>query len=209
MEQVIVVGLDDSEQSYYALEETIDYYQNQEKSENRMIQKERQKWDNGIELFPDYRFKIVVVHAKHRPKGQEDLQEQEATLVERSEKIIKRANKICSSRSVANVQMEVIEGEPGPVLCDAARKHKAKKLVVGCRGLRSSSFSEDKKWVGLGSVSFYCVTNCKSGRPEVMRKVQINNSSYELASQPHKMTCNSSSVAELERGPRVSKLHRA
>ncbi|XP_026416126.1 uncharacterized protein LOC113311509 [Papaver somniferum] len=183
MEQVIVVGLDDSEQSYYALEETIGYYQKQEKSENRMINKERQKWENGSELFPEYKFKIVVVHAKHRPNGQEDLQDQVDILEKRSEKIINRAKEICSSRSVANVQMEVIEGEPGPVLCDATMKHKAKKLVVGCRGLGSLSLSEDKKWVGLGSVSFYCVTNCKSSRPEVMRKVQINNSAYELASQ--------------------------
>ncbi|KAK6788442.1 hypothetical protein RDI58_016967 [Solanum bulbocastanum] len=134
---VMVVGLDDSEHSFYALEWTLEHL-------------------FGPSPPP---FKLLVVHAKPTatsviglagPGGADVLPYVEADLRKISSSIAEKAKKICSAKSVNDVVVEIVEGDARSVLCDAVEKHHASMLVVGSHG-----YGVLKRTV-LGSVSDYC-----------------------------------------------------
>ncbi|XP_004242313.1 universal stress protein PHOS34 [Solanum lycopersicum] len=140
---VMVVGLDDSEYSFYALEWTLEH------------------------LFRSSPppFKLLIVHAKPTatsaiglagPGGADVLPYVEADLRKISSRIAEKAKKICSAKSVNDVVVEIAEGDARSVLCDAVEKHHASMLVVGSHG-----YGVLKRAV-LGSVSDYCAhhTHC-------------------------------------------------
>ncbi|XP_077240701.1 universal stress protein PHOS34-like [Tasmannia lanceolata] len=135
---VMIVGIDDSTESIYALEWTLDKF-----------------------FFPytsNHPFKLVIVHAKPSPSsiiglggpGVIDV----CPLVDHLKKIAARvseiAKEICNSKLVNDVIIEVVEGDPRNVLCEAVEKHQATILVVGSHG-----YGAIKRAV-LGSVSDYC-----------------------------------------------------
>ncbi|KAK2982302.1 hypothetical protein RJ640_014821 [Escallonia rubra] len=136
--QVMVVGIDDSEHSFYALEWTLDHF-----------------------FTPESKtlFKLVVVHARCSPMsvlglagpGSTDvLPLVEADLKRIAEKVNEKAQDLCSSKSVEDVTVETIEGDARNVMCEAAEKYHASVLVLGSHG-----YGAFKRAV-LGSVSDYC-----------------------------------------------------
>ncbi|GMN38007.1 hypothetical protein TIFTF001_007286 [Ficus carica] len=137
--QVMVVGIDDSEQSSYALEWTLDHF------------------------FAPYAsnppFKLVIVHAKPTPTsavglagpGAADVLPFVDTDLRRiASRVVDKAREICARKSVNIFLAEVIEGDARNVLCEAVDKHHASVLVVGSHG-----YGAIKRAV-LGSVSDYC-----------------------------------------------------
>ncbi|PAN15348.1 hypothetical protein PAHAL_2G482100 [Panicum hallii] len=150
---VVVVGVDDSDHSYHALEWTVRHVA------------------AGMAGAAD----LVIVHAKPSPSSVvsfggpgagEAMRYVEADLRKMAEAVVDRARRVCIANSV-HALIEVVEGEPRYVLCNAAEKHHADLLVVGSHGYGAI------KRAFLGSVSDYCAhhTHCsvmivKSPRPK-------------------------------------------
>ncbi|KAG6785102.1 hypothetical protein POTOM_010825 [Populus tomentosa] len=139
-EQVMVVGIDDSQHSTYALEWTFDHFFTPPLGSNSP-------------------FKVVVVHAKPSatsvvslagPGIAEVLPLVDSDLKKIAARVVGKAKEICISKSVSDVIFEVVEGDPRNVLCEAVEKHHASVLVVGSHGY------EAIKRAFLGSVSDYC-----------------------------------------------------
>ncbi|TYK18129.1 universal stress protein A-like protein [Cucumis melo var. makuwa] len=138
--QVMVVGIDDSAHSLYALEWTLDHLL--------------------VPISPvNSPFKLIVVHAKPSassaislagPGAAEVLPYVDSDLKKIAARVIEKAKEICLARSVHDVVLEVIEGDARNVLCEAVEKHHASVLVVGSHG-----YGAIKRAV-LGSVSDYC-----------------------------------------------------
>ncbi|CAL5352304.1 unnamed protein product [Camellia sinensis] len=136
---VMVVGIDDSERSIYALEWILDHF--------------------FTPNAPNFLFNLFIVHAKPSPTsaigfagpGAADvLPYVEADLKKIAARVIEKAKEICFSKSVTGVVLEVMEGDARNVLCEAVEKHHASILVVGSHG-----YGAIKRAV-LGSVSDYC-----------------------------------------------------
>ncbi|KAJ8506868.1 hypothetical protein OPV22_007754 [Ensete ventricosum] len=137
---VMVVGIDDSEHSFYALQWTLLHFFSPAAGSSSP-------------------FKLVVVSAKPTPTsviglagpGAADvLPFVESDLRKISLRVIEKAKEMCTSHSVADVEFEVVEGDARNVLCEAVEKHHAEILVVGSHG-----YGAIKRAV-LGSVSDYC-----------------------------------------------------
>ncbi|XP_058083480.1 universal stress protein PHOS34 [Magnolia sinica] len=136
---VMVVGIDDSTQSFYALEWTLDHF---------------------FSPFPsNHPFKLVIVHAKPSPTSMvglagpaaaEVLPFVEVDLKKIAARVVEKAKELCRSKSVDDVITEVVDGDPRNVLCEAVEKHQATMLAVGSHG-----YGAIKRAV-LGSVSDYC-----------------------------------------------------
>ncbi|EPS66020.1 hypothetical protein M569_08758, partial [Genlisea aurea] len=137
---VIVVGVDDSEHSFYALEWTLQH----------------------IYLPAPESFKLVVVHAK--PPAitavglagpgpfagtAEVLPIVERDLKRIAAKVLEKAKEICEAKSVTDVAYEAVEGDARNVLCEEVENHHASILVVGSHG-----YGAIRRAV-LGSVSDY------------------------------------------------------
>ncbi|CAI9105440.1 OLC1v1004365C2 [Oldenlandia corymbosa var. corymbosa] len=142
---VMVVGVDDSEHSFYALEWTLDHF-----------------FVPAGNLAP---FKLVVVHAKPAPSSAiglggpiavDVLPYVDADLKKIATRVLENAKQICSSKSVDDVTFEGVEGDPRNVLCEAVEKYHATILVLGSHG-----YGAIKRAV-LGSVSDYCAHHAHS-----------------------------------------------
>lgn len=119
----IVVGIDESGLSFYALR-------------------------RALLLFfsgrgPNPPVKLVVVYAKPIPTsvvsvagpGAADvLITVESDLRMTAARVMKKAKDICTASSVADVEYEVVEGDPKNVLCKTVEKHTADVLVLGSHG---------------------------------------------------------------------------
>ncbi|XAR61331.1 hypothetical protein NMG60_11035006 [Bertholletia excelsa] len=136
---IMVVGIDDSEHSFYALEWALDHF--------------------FAPYAPNYPFKILIVHAKPSPTsvvglagpGAADvLPYVDADLKKIAARVVEKAKEICLAKSVNDVMVEVMEGDARNVLCEVVDKHHASMLVVGNHG-----YGAIKRAV-LGSVSDYC-----------------------------------------------------
>lgn len=136
----MVVGIDESEHSFYALDWTLQHF-----------------FSPSPENSP---FKLFIVHAKPSaamavgiigPGTAEVVPYVEADLKKIAGRVLEKAKEICSSSKLVNdVTLEVVEGDPRNVLCETVEKHHASMLVVGSHG-----YGAIKRAV-LGSVSDYC-----------------------------------------------------
>ncbi|KAL2236551.1 UNVERIFIED_CONTAM: hypothetical protein Sindi_0846800 [Sesamum indicum] len=136
---VMVVGLDDSDHSFYALEWTLQHF-----------------FSPSPENSP---FKLVVVHAKPSaltaiglagPGSAEVLPYVDLDLRKIAARVLEKAKEMCTAKSVNDAMFEVVDGDARNVLCEAVEKHRATVLVVGSHG-----YGALKRAV-LGSVSDYC-----------------------------------------------------
>ncbi|CAN6206449.1 unnamed protein product [Urochloa humidicola] len=161
----VVVGVDDSEHSYYALDWAVRHL------------------TGGADL--------VIVHAKPSPSSVvtfggpgagEAIRYVEADLRKIAEAVVDRARQVCIANSV-HALIEVVEGEPRYVLCNAADKHHADLLVVGSHGYGAI------KRAFLGSVSDYCAHHAHCSvmivkRPKSKRSLMSDSPPTSYASAP-------------------------
>nr|AHN85653.1 universal stress protein [Arachis diogoi] len=136
--QVMIVAVDDSEHSSYALQWTLDHF---------------------FTTFPNPIFKLVLLHAKPfatfavglaGPGAAEVFPIVDFDLRKIAARVVDNAKQICSKRSVTDVITEVVEGDPRNVFWDAGEKYHASILVGGSHG-----YGAIKRAV-LGSVRDYC-----------------------------------------------------
>ncbi|XVF21964.1 hypothetical protein REPUB_Repub12eG0134100 [Reevesia pubescens] len=137
--QTMVVGIDDSEHSIYALEWTLDHF--------------------FAPFASNPPFNLFIVHAKPTavsavglagPGAADVLPYVDADLRKIASRVVEKAKEFCLSKSVNDAVVEVVEGDARNVLCEAVEKHHASVLVVGSHG-----YGAIKRAV-LGSVSDYC-----------------------------------------------------
>ncbi|XVE73316.1 hypothetical protein DITRI_Ditri11bG0108000 [Diplodiscus trichospermus] len=137
--QVMVVGVDDSEHSMYALEWTLDHF--------------------FAPVASNPPFKLFIFHAKPSAASTiglaglgtaEVLPHVDADLKKIAARVVEKAKELCLSKSVNDAVVEVVEGDARNVLCEAVEKHHASVLVVGSHG-----YGAIKRAV-IGSVSDYC-----------------------------------------------------
>uniref|UniRef100_A0A0D6R2S5 UspA domain-containing protein n=1 Tax=Araucaria cunninghamii TaxID=56994 RepID=A0A0D6R2S5_ARACU len=140
----IVVGVDDSEQSVYALEWTLDH----------LI----------ASFHGNSPFKLFLVHARPTassvlcitgPGAAEVLPMVETDLKKTGARALEQAKALCQSRAVCDFEAEMVEGDARNVLCEATERHAAEILVVGSHG-----YGAIKRAV-LGSVSDHCAHHAK------------------------------------------------
>ncbi|PIA44402.1 hypothetical protein AQUCO_01700178v1 [Aquilegia coerulea] len=137
---VMIVGIDDSEHSFYALEWTLDRF-----------------FPSSTASDPPY--KLMVIHARPLasatvgiagPGAADVYSYVELNLKKAASHVIEKAKDLCEQRSLTDVSTEVIEGDARNVMCEAVDKHHATILVLGSHGYGAL------KRVFLGSVSDHC-----------------------------------------------------
>jgi nucleotide-binding universal stress UspA family protein len=122
---VMVIGMDESEYSFYALGWALDYLY--------------------TPSALNYPYKLLIVHAKPTPTSligfggpgpamADILPHMEADLKKIAARVLEKAQEICASRSVNDAILEVIEGDPRTVICDVVKNQNASVLVVGSHG---------------------------------------------------------------------------
>ncbi|KAK1313848.1 hypothetical protein QJS10_CPA06g02038 [Acorus calamus] len=133
---VIIIGIDDNKESTYSLEWTLDHL-----------------------IVPASNFRVVFIHVKVPAHtvlrisgpGVADVM----SVVDKDQRkhaaaVQERARELCLKRSITDYDVEIVEGDPRNVLCDAVERHHADILVVGSHG-----YGKLKRAI-LGSVSDYC-----------------------------------------------------
>ncbi|CAM8982942.1 unnamed protein product [Rhodiola kirilowii] len=137
---VMIFGIDESEHSYYALEWTLDHF-------------------FAPFAANQYPFKLQILHSKPTAAytaglagigGVDILAHVEADLKKVSARVAENALEICATKSVTDMDLQVMEGDPRNALCEAVEKHHAAMLVIGNHGRGAI------KRAVLGSVSDYC-----------------------------------------------------
>ncbi|KAL5713062.1 hypothetical protein ACHQM5_015175 [Ranunculus cassubicifolius] len=137
---VMIIGIDDSDHSFYALEWTLDHF------------------FSASALTP-LNYKLMIVHARPLPSaaiglagaGAADvISYVELDLKKSATKVVEKAKALCESKSVKDITVEVVEGDPRNVMCDTVDKYHATILVLGSHG-----YGIIKRAV-LGSVSDFC-----------------------------------------------------
>ncbi|XP_031486627.1 universal stress protein PHOS34-like [Nymphaea colorata] len=137
---VFIVGIDESKQSFHALEWALDSF----------------FAPFSQETLP---YKLVILHVRPvvssyvgmaGPGASDILPMVEHDLHASATKVTERAREICVSKSVTDFTTEVKEGDARNVLCEAVERHHASMLIVGSHG-----YGAIKRAV-LGSVSDYC-----------------------------------------------------
>ncbi|PWA45204.1 universal stress protein PHOS34 [Artemisia annua] len=135
---VMIVGVDASDHSFYALEWTLDHFLKP--------------------TAPNSPFKLVVIHSKPTPTsairfagpGIADVYPFIVMDLKKiAARVVERAKELCHLKSVDDVIVEVVEGDARNVLCEAVDRHHATMLVVGSHGHGAI------KRAFLGSVSDY------------------------------------------------------
>jgi nucleotide-binding universal stress UspA family protein len=135
----VVVAIDDSDISYYALSWAIDFIIANRRDDCKLVVLHAQ---HPIETF----MYPVAGHAVYAPTLATDAVKKANE--ENSKRIMSKAINICKSKEV-DALTAIAEGDPKDAICEAAEKLHADLLVVGSRGLGMV------KRAFLGSVSDY------------------------------------------------------
>ncbi|GMN62400.1 hypothetical protein TIFTF001_031490 [Ficus carica] len=97
----MVLGIDDSEHSFYALEWTLDRY--------------------FADSRPNHPYKLVTRFGDFMTAMELDFKKRATRTVEKA-------------KEVDDVNVEIVEGDPRNVICEAVDRHHASILVVGSHG---------------------------------------------------------------------------
>ncbi|XVE65607.1 hypothetical protein DITRI_Ditri08aG0013900 [Diplodiscus trichospermus] len=136
---IMLVAMDDSAHSLYALEWTIDHF--------------------FTPFGSNHPFQLIIVHARPLPisllglagpASADVIPMMEVDLKKAAAKMTEKVKELCKTKSLDNVNVEIMEGDPRNVMCEAVDKHNATILVLGSHGYGSV------KRAVLGSVSDYC-----------------------------------------------------
>lgn len=153
----MVVGLDDSEHSSYALEWTLDRF--------------------FVPFGSEQPFKLFIVHARPPtssvlglagPGAVEAIPIVDADLKRMALRVVEKAKDMCLKKMVNDVSIEVVEGDARNVMCEAVDRHHASILVVGSHG-----YGAFKRAV-LGSVSDYCAHHAHCS-VMIVKKPKLNH----------------------------------
>ncbi|KAJ4790810.1 Adenine nucleotide alpha hydrolases-like superfamily protein [Rhynchospora pubera] len=142
----VVVAVDDSENSHYALSWAIDNILANRREDCQLVVLHVQHFVETTFMYP------VAGHAVYAPTLSMDAVRKAHE--ENSKRVISRAVDICKSKHV-DALTAVAEGDPKDAICEAAEKLHADLLVVGSRGLGMI------KRAFLGSVSDYLAHHAK------------------------------------------------
>ncbi|XP_071715643.1 universal stress protein PHOS34-like [Rutidosis leptorrhynchoides] len=135
---VIIIGVDESELSFYALEWTLDHF--------------------IAPYVPNSPFDVFIIHSKPTPVSTigftapasvDSLSHVDVDLKNIANRVVERAKELCISKSVKDATIEVVEGDARNALCEAVERHHAAILAVGSHGHGAI------KRAVLGSVSDY------------------------------------------------------
>nr|GEX03543.1 adenine nucleotide alpha hydrolases-like superfamily protein [Tanacetum cinerariifolium] len=118
---VMVVGVDESVESFFALEWTLDRFL--------------------VPSAPNPPFTLIIVYSKptatslnfHIP-GMDISSHVDKDLKNIANRVMEKAHELCVSKSVNDATIETVEGDARNVLCDAVERHHATMLVVGSHG---------------------------------------------------------------------------
>ncbi|PKU86747.1 Universal stress protein A-like protein [Dendrobium catenatum] len=158
-QKVILVGLTNCKESFYALDWTLRHHFSGEAKPGAAASK------------------LVVVYAKPTPSsvigfgglGAVDiLPFVESSLSEIATSVIAEARELCVAKTTSEVVYEVIEGDASTVLCDAVEKFQADLLVLGSYGYPSI------KRTVIRSVKDYCAHNARCNVMIVKQPMQEN-----------------------------------
>ncbi|KAJ7980278.1 Universal stress protein A-like protein [Quillaja saponaria] len=117
---LMLVAVDESDHSFYALEWTLEYF---------------------FHTGSDHQFQLIIVHAQSTPTAivggvagpgsVEFISILEADLKRSSIRTVEKAKELCKSISGISVGVEIMEGDARNVLREAVEKHNASILVLG------------------------------------------------------------------------------
>lgn len=162
---VMVVGIDDSDHSYYALNWTLQHF---------FVAGQPQQYQLVVLTAKPPASSVIgiagVGSAELLPKVETDLKRSVARVMDKAKKLCTETEVVrvtiyacCFAKIIKIIKMhdrgwvqvtdvgyEAIEGDARSVICDAVERHHAEILVVGCH-----AYSKWKRAV-LGSVSDYC-----------------------------------------------------
>ncbi|XP_047066651.1 universal stress protein YxiE-like [Lolium rigidum] len=136
---VVVVGVDDSDHSYSALEWAVRYVATASEATELVVVHAKQGSSSVFTMGG------AAVAADVSGYVEEDLRK-------KADEVVEKARSLCVANSVEGV-VEVMDGQPGNVICNAVEKHGADILVVGSQGHGAI------RRAFLGSVSDYCAHN--------------------------------------------------
>ncbi|ERN06433.1 universal stress protein PHOS32 [Amborella trichopoda] len=137
--KVLLVAIDNSKESLYSLEWTLDHLFGPVGGEDH--------------------FKLVLIHVKLQalsvlrfagPGMGDVLPIVEADIKKTACSVVGKAKELCHKKSVKDFDVEIVEGDARSALCEAVEKHQADMLVLGSHG-----YGAFKRAI-LGSVSDYC-----------------------------------------------------
>ncbi|XP_044484068.1 universal stress protein PHOS34-like [Mangifera indica] len=142
---LMMVAVDNSNHSFYALEWALDNF--------------------FAKVGSNHLFRLIVIHARPSPNAlfgfggpgttsTDVISLMDADAKKAAQKVIERVKDACGRRSVSNVPVQSMEGDPRDVITEAVDKHHADILVLGSHG-----YGAVKRAV-LGSVSDYCAHHC-------------------------------------------------
>ncbi|XVF38731.1 hypothetical protein REPUB_Repub20aG0126900 [Reevesia pubescens] len=120
---IILLAADDCSHSMYALEWTLDHF--------------------FTPFGSNHPFQLIVIHARPLPTSilglagpasAEVIPIMEIDLKKAAARVTENVQELCKKNSLKNVSIEVIEGDPRNVICEAVEKHHATMLVMGSHG---------------------------------------------------------------------------
>ncbi|GLJ09365.1 hypothetical protein SUGI_0107460 [Cryptomeria japonica] len=140
----IMVAVNESEESMYALQWALDNVLNQQDNEQIIV----------MHAEAPAASKIAIAGHGATSAGHHvmEIAERNENLI--TERVLSHAREICGKRNV-NIEVKVMTGERQYAICEAANELKVDLVVVGSHGHGAM------KRAVQGSVSEYCTRNCK------------------------------------------------
>ncbi|MED6145253.1 hypothetical protein PIB30_023496 [Stylosanthes scabra] len=158
MKMKVMVAIDESEGSFYALKWALDNYistisMNKNNNNNEEESSIMMYLVNVQPKFQHFVYPIGATGAAYYP-ATAVVESVRKAQEERSAVILSRASKMCKDKLV-KAETIILNGDPREMICQAAENMSVNLLIIGSRGLGTL------KRAFLGSVSDYCAHHVK------------------------------------------------